>query len=57
MEYKLMYKMFKLTAAAAAGAVEELTREINEEIAKGWIPQGGICSATGCLFQALIKNS
>ncbi len=43
-------------------AAEKLANAVNEQIAAGWEPQGGVCSAetkpfkTPCLFQAMVKT-
>ncbi|MGA2444454.1 MAG: hypothetical protein ABSG50_03365 [Opitutaceae bacterium] len=48
---------FVLTATAfSKRALERLTKEVNEAIAQGWEPQGGITIYGTQMLQAMIKR-
>lgn len=55
MEYKLITVSFFWSSARAFA---ELTRAVNESIALGWEPMGGIAvlDQRGCLVQAMVKR-
>jgi hypothetical protein len=53
----MQYKVISVTAVfSGSKALEKFTKEVNEAIALGWEPVGGIASANACLFQAMIKR-
>jgi len=55
MEYMVIYKTHPFSMIG--GALEKLSKEVNEAIQKGWTPLGGICyDSKGILFQAMIKQ-
>ena len=47
MQYKIL---------STDGNSASLSAEVNRHIEDGWIPQGGVCIATGYSYQAMIKN-
>jgi hypothetical protein len=53
----MQYKVITVTAVfSGSKALEKLTKEVNEAIALGWEPVGGIAFANACLLQAMIKR-
>lgn len=47
MEYKILYAI----------TFDEMQKEINNYIKKGWTPQGGLCNTKYNLAQGMIKTS
>ncbi|HQP14548.1 MAG TPA: hypothetical protein PLB59_01145, partial [Bacteroidales bacterium] len=52
---------FMLYTVLIDSKLEDLIKQVNDLIQKGWIPQGGFCeSSSGAIYhytQAMIKNS
>jgi hypothetical protein len=61
MEYKIVVKKVRSVFAAKVDqAAEDLTREVNENVARGWEPVGGVtigaAGGASYLLQAMIKR-
>ncbi len=53
----MQYRIISVTNVfSAKRALEQLAREVNEAIALGWEPQGGITLHAGQFLQAMIKR-
>ena len=53
----MQYRIISVTAVfSGSKALEKLTKEVNEAMAMGWEPVGGIAFANACLLQAMIKR-
>lgn len=53
MQYEILST---ITSCSGAKALEKFTREVNEAVALGWEPVGGIAFANSRLLQAMIKR-
>jgi hypothetical protein len=53
MEYKVIYFQ---SAFSAAKAFEKLVKAVNEAIALGWEPAGGVSATDYSVAQAMIKR-
>lgn len=54
MEYKLVTVTFVVSQTSA---LEEITKAVNDSIAQGWEPLGGLTVVRdGCLVQAMLKR-
>lgn len=53
----MQYRVISVNAAfSQKRALERLTKEVNEAIALGWEPIGGLAGAGAILLQAMIKR-
>jgi hypothetical protein len=53
----MQYKIISIiTSFSGSKALEKFAREVNEAIALGWEPVGGIAFANARLLQAMIKR-
>jgi hypothetical protein len=54
----MQYKIITVTAVfSAAKALEEFTKQVNEAIALGWEPTGGLTTVgCQCFYQAMVKR-
>lgn len=54
----MQYRIISVCAAfSRSKALERLTKEVNEAIALGWEPIGGLATVGGqCFLQAMIKR-
>jgi hypothetical protein len=55
MQYKII-SVSVLFPRVRNAALEKLTKEVNEAIALGWEPLGGLACTAAALFQAMIKR-
>ncbi len=53
MQYRVI---FVSNVFSAKRALEQLAKEVNEAIALGWEPQGGVTMHAGQFLQAMIKR-
>jgi hypothetical protein len=53
----MQYKIISVSAVfSGSKALEKLTKEVNEAIALGWEPMGGLATNGTNLYQALVKR-
>jgi hypothetical protein len=53
----MQYKIISVSAIfSASKALEKLTKEVNEAIALGWEPIGGLTTNNANFFQAMVKR-
>jgi hypothetical protein len=53
----MQYQIISVSAVfSGSKALEKLTKEVNEAIALGWEPQGGVAVAANQYIQAMVKR-
>ena len=53
----MQYQIISVTAVfSGTKALEKFTKEVNEAMAMGWEPVGGVAFSGNAFFQAMIKR-
>jgi hypothetical protein len=53
----MQYKIISVSAVfSGSKALEKLTKEVNEAIALGWEPMGGLTTCGNAFYQAMVKR-